>query len=334
MENMIDRRTLLGSVALTLAAGRLAAQEKYPSKPIRLIVSFPPGGPLDVMARLTAQALAGSLGQMIVDNKPGAGGTIAGREAARAEPDGYTLLFGSSASLAIGPAMYGNSGYDPIRSFAPIAIVSSVPYVMIGATNAPFKTVPELLAYARTNPGKINFGVPNGAPPHMLAEMFKMQTRADIQVVPYRGASTLITDMLAGRIHGGFETTSVMLAHLNDGHIRGLAVLRDSRIPALPDVPTMTESGVNGVMGASWSGLLAPAGTPQPIVDRIRADTVAALRTPEFAGRLRTMSADSPNMSAAEFGAFIGAEHQRIGAIMKAAGLGAPGLGAPSPGQQ
>ena len=201
---------------------------------------------------------------MIVDNKPGAGGTLAGREAARAEPDGYTLLFGSSAALAIGPALYGNSGYDPIKSFTPIAIVSSVPYVMIGATNAPFKTVPELLAYAKANPGKINFGVPNGAPPHMLAEMFKMQTGADIQVVPYRGASTLITDMLAGRIHGGFETTSVMLAHLNDGHIRGLAVLRDSRIPALPDVPTMTESGVNGVMGASWSGLLAPAGTPQP----------------------------------------------------------------------
>jgi tripartite-type tricarboxylate transporter receptor subunit TctC len=148
-----------------------------------------------------------------------------------------------------------------------------------------------------------------------------MQTGADIQVVPYRGASTLITDMLAGRIHGGFETTSVMLAHLNDGHIRGLAVLRDSRIPALPDVPTMTESGVNGVMGASWSGLLAPAGTPQPIIDRIRADTVVALKTPEFAGRLRTMYADSQNMSAAEFGAFIAAESQRIGAIMQAAGL-------------
>ncbi|MBX9827684.1 MAG: tripartite tricarboxylate transporter substrate binding protein [Xanthobacteraceae bacterium] len=273
------------------------------------------------MARLTAQALSGSLGQMIVDNKPGAGGTLAGREAARAEPDGYTLLFGSSAALAIGPAMYGNSGYDPVKSFAPIAIISSVPYVMIGATNAPFKTVPELMAYAKANPGKVNFGVPNGAPPHMLAEMFKMQTGADIQVVPYRGASTLITDMLAGRIHGGFETTSVMLAHLSDGHIRGLAVLRDSRLPSLPDVPTMTESGVNGVMGASWSGLLAPAGTPQPIIDRLRADTLAALKTPEFAGRLRTMSADSPNMSAEEFGAFVAAEHQRIGAIMKAAGL-------------
>src|SRR6478609_8701378 len=257
---MIDRRALLGTAALALAAG--AAQDKYPSKPIRLIVSFPPGGPLDVMARLTAQYLSGSLGQMIVDNKPGAGGTLAGREAARAEPDGYTLLFGSSATLAIGPALYGNSGYDPVKSFAPIAMVSSVPYVMIGATNAPFKTVPELLAYAKAHPNTLNFGVPNGAPPHMLAEMFKMQTGADIQVVPYKGASTLLTDMMAGRIHAGFETTSVTLAHIHEGSYRALAVLRDSRIADLPDVPTMIESGVKGVEGSSWSGVLAPAGTP------------------------------------------------------------------------
>ena len=308
-------------MALTLAAGGAAAQDKYPSKPIRLIVSFPPGGPLDVMARLTAQYLSGSLGQMIVDNKPGAGGTLAGREAARAEPDGYTLLFGSSATLAIGPALYGNSGYDPVKSFAPIAMVSSVPYVMIGATNAPYKTVPELIAYAKANPGTLNFGVPNGAPPHMLAEMFKMQTGADIQVVPYKGASTLITDMIAGRIHGGFETTSVMLAHLHEGNIRGLAVLRDARIAELPNVPTMVESGVTGVEGSSWSGVLAPAGTPPAIVARLRADILAALRSPDFAGKLKMMAADVPDMSAAEFGDFVGAEATRIAAIMKAAGL-------------
>jgi tripartite-type tricarboxylate transporter receptor subunit TctC len=308
-------------VALTLTAGGAAAQDKYPSKPIRLIVSFPPGGPLDVMARLTAQYLSGSLGQMIVDNKPGAGGTLAGREAARAEPDGYTLLFGSSATLAIGPALYGNSGYDPVKSFAPIAMVSSVPYVMIGATNAPYKTVPELIAYAKANPGTLNFGVPNGAPPHMLAEMFKMQTGADIQIVPYKGASTLITDMIAGRIHGGFETTSVMLAHLHEGNIRGLAVLRNARIAELPDVPTMIESGVTGVEGSSWSGVLAPAGTPAAIIARLRADIMAALRSPDFAGKLKMMAADVPDMSAAEFGEFVGAEATRIAAIMKAAGL-------------
>src|SRR5436190_16105501 len=159
---MIDRRALLGTaaLALALAAGGAAAQDKYPSKPIRLIVSFPPGGPLDVMARLTAQYLSGSLGQMIVDNKPGAGGTLAGREAARAEPDGYTLLFGSSATLAIGPAMVADAGYDPVKSFAPIALFSDVPYVMIGATNAPFTDVRGLLAHAKNHPGTLNFGVP------------------------------------------------------------------------------------------------------------------------------------------------------------------------------
>jgi len=318
---MIDRRALLGTAALALAAGAAAAQDKYPSKPIRLIVSFPPGGPLDVMARLTAQYLSGSLGQMIVDNKPGAGGPLAGREAARAEPDGYTLLYGSSATLAIGPALYGNSGYDPVKSFAPIAMVSSVPYVMIGATNAPYKTVPELIAYAKANPGTLNFGVPNGAPPHMLAEMFKMQTGADIQIVPYKGASTLITDMLAGRIHGGFETTSVMLAHLHEGNIRGLAVLRDSRIADLPDVPTMIESGVKGVEGSSWSGVLAPAGTPAAIVARLRADILAGLQSADFAAKLKRMAADVPSMSAEQFGQFIGSESARIATIMKAAVL-------------
>jgi tripartite-type tricarboxylate transporter receptor subunit TctC len=199
--------------------------------------------------------------------------------------------------------------------------VSSVPYVMIGATNAPYKTVPELIAYAKANPGTLNFGVPNGAPPHMLAEMFKMQTGADIQIVPYKGASTLITDMLAGRIHGGFETTSVMLAHLHEGNIRGLAVLRNARIAELPNVPTMIESGVTGVEGSSWSGVLAPAGTPSAILARLRADVVAALHSPEFSGKLKMMAADVPDMSAAAFGDFVGAEAKRIAAIMQAAGL-------------
>ena len=318
---MIDRRTLLATMALTLAPGATLAQEKYPSHPIKLVVSFPPGGPLDVMARLTAQYLSGTLGQVIVDNRPGAGGTLAGREVARADADGYTLMFGSSATLAIGPALYGNSGYDPVKSFTPIAMVSSVPYVMIGATNAPFKTVPELLAYAKAHPGQLNFGVPNGAPPHMLAEMFKMQTGADIQVVPYKGASTLITDMIAGRIHSGFETTSVMMGHLREGNIRGLAVLRETRIPELADVPTMIESGVHGVEGSSWSGVLAPAGTSNDIIELIRKDILAGLHSPAFASKLKLMGAEARVMTAAEFGTFIGGEATRIAAIMKAAGL-------------
>ncbi len=310
---------IFGLLAASLAPA--LAQDRYPNRPIRLIVSFPPGGPLDVQARLYAQRMSAVFGSMVVDNKPGAGGTLAAREAARAPADGYTLLFGSSASLAIGPALYKDIGYDPVKSFTPIGMFSSVPYVMIGAVNAPFKTVPELLSYAKANPATVNFGVPNGAPPHMLAEMFKARTGADIQVVPYRGASTLITDMLAGRIHGGFETTSVMFGHLHEGKIRGLAVIRDSRIPEIPDVPTMIESGVTGVEASSWSGVLAPVGTPPEILARLHAALASALRAPEITDKLKLMAAEPKITTPEEFGAFVAAEHRRIGAIMQSAGI-------------
>ena len=316
---MIGRRAFLGSVAVTLAAGRAAAQERYPSRPVRLIVPFPAGGPADVMGRLIAQRLSITLGQVIVENRPGAGGTLAGKQVAIAEPDGYTLLLGSSAPLAIGPALYPNAGYDPRTAFEPIALISDTPYVMIGAVDAPFKNVRELLAYARANPGKVTFGVPNGAPPHMLAEMFRMKTETDVVVVPYRGASTLITDMLAGRIHAGFETTSVMFAHLHDNKIRGLAVLRENRIPEIKDVPTMIESGVEGVYGSSWIGVVAPKATPKDIVARLRQEVLAGVHSPEVSDKLRMLASEPKPMSDAEFASFIASEYERIGAIMRAA---------------
>jgi tripartite-type tricarboxylate transporter receptor subunit TctC len=319
---MIRRRTFLAGAAAALSCRPAGAQGAFPHRPIRLIVPFPPGGPLDVMGRLIAQRLSTTLGQVFVDNKPGAGGTLAGKEAARSDPDGYTLLMGSSAALAIGPALYReNTGYDPLKSFVPVAMVSSVPYVMIAATNAPFKTVPELLAHAKANPGELNFGVPNGAPPHMLAEMFKMSTGANIVTVPYRGASTLITDMLAGRLHLGFETTSVMFGHLHEGKVRGLAVIRDRRLTELPDMPTMVESGVKDVVGSSWSGIVAPAGTPPEIVAKIRNEITAGLRSPEVADRLKTMAADAVFMSQDEMAKFLADEYHRIGAIMRAANV-------------
>lgn len=269
------------------------------------------------MGRLIAQHLSMTVGQVIVENRPGAGGTLAGKQVAAADPDGYTLLLGSSAPLAIGPALYPNPGYDPRTSFAPIGLVSDTPYVMIGAMNAPFTNVKELLAHARQNPGTLNFGVPNGAPPHMLAEMFNMRTGANIQIVPYRGASTLITDMLAGRIQCGFETTSVMFGHLHDGKIRGLAVLREQRLPQIPDVPTMVESGVEGVVGSSWIGVVAPAGTPNAIVARLHDEIVTGVRTPAVGDKLKMLAAEPKVLSTEQFGAFIAAEYQRIGAIMR-----------------
>jgi tripartite-type tricarboxylate transporter receptor subunit TctC len=320
---MLQRRTLLLGAAsiLGLAVNAATAQDKYPSRPIRLIVPFPPGGPADVMGRLVAQQLSTTVGQVIVENRPGAGGTLGGKAVATAEPDGYTLLLGGSAVLAIGPALYPNAGYDPLTAFVSIAMFSDAPYVMIAATNAPFSNVRELLAYAKQHPGTVNFGVPNGAPPHMLAEMFKARTGADIQIVPYRGANTLITDMMAGRIHAGFETTSVTLGHLGDGKMRGLAVLRDTRLPQLPEIPTMAEAGVNDVYGSSWICVNAPAGTPPDIIARLRSAIVAGVNSPEIGNRLKAMAAEPKELPPSELAAFIASEHQRIGAILRHAGV-------------
>jgi len=272
------------------------------------------------MARLIAQQLSTRVGQVIVDNRPGAGATLAGKAVATAEPDGYTLLMGSSGSLAIGPALYGNAGYDPVKSFTPVAMVSNVPYVMVAANNAPFKTIPELLAYAKENPGKLNFGVPNGAPPHVLALFFKQLTQADVVVVPYRGAATVITDLIGGQIHVGFETTSVMFSHLHEGKVQGLAVITDARLPEIPDVPTMKESGVPALVGSSWSGILAPAGTPADIVAKLRAEIVAGLKASDVEEKLRRMAATPMFQSTEEFSQLIASEADRIGAIIRAAG--------------
>src|SRR5438105_5359616 len=244
------RAVALAAIAVWLLTGLPAqaqaqAQDRYPSRPIRLLVPFPAGGPVDVMGRLVAQHLSTVLGQqVIVDNRPGAGSTLAAKAAATAEPDGYTLLVGSAATLAIGPTLYPNAGYDPAKSFAPIAFVSSVPYVMIARPQSPAKTVPDLIAYAKANPGKLNFGIPNGAPPHMLAAWFRSVTATDIVIVPYRGASTVITDMIGGQVDLGYETTSVTLGHVHEGKVRALGVATASRLSDLPEVPTMIESGV------------------------------------------------------------------------------------------
>jgi tripartite-type tricarboxylate transporter receptor subunit TctC len=309
------------AIALAAALAPAAVAQPYPNRPVRLIVPFPPGGPADVMARLIAQPLSATLGPIVVENRPGAGGTLAGKGVAIADPDGYTLLLGSSAALAIGPALYGNAGYDPIKSFVPVALVSDVPYVMVGAVNAPFRTAQELLAYARANPGKLTFGVPNGAPPHALALSFRALTGIDAVIVPYRGASTLITDMLAGRIHAGFETTSVMFGHLHDGKIRGLAFIQPRRHPDIPDVPTIGEAGVPDLVGSSWIGIVAPAGTPPEIVGKLREHVHEALKSPEMLERMKKLGAEVKLLSQDEFAAFIAAEHQRLGTLIRASGV-------------
>jgi tripartite-type tricarboxylate transporter receptor subunit TctC len=322
MTSMYDRRRFLLAVALAGIATSARAQEKYPARPIKLLVPFPAGGPVDVMGRLVAQRLSVTLGQqVIVENRPGAGSTLAARAAATAEPDGYTLLVASAASLAIGPALYSNIGYDPATSFAPIALVSSVPYVMIAGPSVAAKTLPDLVAYAKANPGKLNIGVPNGAPPHMIAAWFRSVTHTDVVIVPYKGASNVITDLMGGQIDLGFETTSVTFGHVHEGKVTALGVATQARLPALPEVPTMIESGLPDFIASSWTGIMAPAGTPKEVLGRINAEVNAALTSPELQDRFKKLAAEVKPGTPEDFAAFIRREVPKWQAMAKLAGV-------------
>jgi tripartite-type tricarboxylate transporter receptor subunit TctC len=319
---MISRRMFLsGVVAAGLPAICPAAAQSYPDKPIKLIVPFPPGGPTDYVARLAAQLVSASLGQMVIDNRAGAGGTIAAKAVASADPDGYTLLYGSSATLGIAPALYKNADYDPVKSFAPIALVSQVPFVLGVAATVPASTLAELVAYAKANPGKLNFGATIGTPPHLVGELFKVRTGADIFYVPYKGAAQAMTDLLAGQMQMTIEGVTTLLPHIASGKVRALAVMSPQRIPALPDVPTMIECGYTGFPPASWTGVLAPAGTSDAIVDKLNAAINAGLQSPDMTASFARFSAQAKVGSARDFAAFIADEAPRWAALVKASGI-------------
>ena len=318
------RQFLLASAALGLstALGAPARAQSYPTRPIKMLVPFPAGGPVDVMGRLVAQQLSAQLGQqVIIDNHPGAGSTLAGRVVANAEPDGYTLLMGSPGTLAIGPAIYRNIGYDAKKSFAPIAMVSIVPYVLITGPKGPAATLPQLIAYAKANPGKLNFGVPNGAAPHMMAAWLRDLTGTDIVIVPYKGAATVITDLMGGQIDLAFETTSVLFEHLRAGTVRGLGVTTTARLPEIPDVPTMIEGGVPDFVAGSWTGVLAPAGTPKEIIAKLNAGINAGLNSPEMQARLKQLAAQARGGAPEDFAAFISTEAPKWAAMAKLSGV-------------
>jgi tripartite-type tricarboxylate transporter receptor subunit TctC len=321
------RAVALAAIAACLLTGLPAqaqdryAQERYPSRPIKLLVPFPAGGPVDVMGRLVAQHLSTTLGQqMIVENRPGAGSTIAGKAITMAEPDGYTLLVGSAATYAIGPTLYPNAGYDP-NMFTPIAFVSNVPYVMITRPQAAQRTVPALIAHAKANPGKLNFGIPNGAPPHMLAAWFRNLTATDIVIVPYRGASLVLTDMIGGQVDLGFETTSVTFAHVREGKVRALGVATTSRLPELPDVPTLIEGGVPDFVASSWTGIVAPPGTPRSIVNKLNAEINVGLKSALMKERFNQLGAIASPGTPEDFAAFVAKEQPKWVNMVKLSGV-------------
>jgi tripartite-type tricarboxylate transporter receptor subunit TctC len=319
---MIGRPALLaGMIAVSLAAVVPAQAQSYPSRPIKLVVAVIAGGPMDVMGRLVAQQLSSTLGPVFVENRAGAGTTLGAKAVASAEPDGHTLLLGNAATLAIGPTLYKSAGYDPLTSFAPVAFIASVPYVMIVSPGVPARTVGELVAYAKAQPGKLSFGVPNAAPPHMLAAWFKALTGTDIVVVPYKGASAVLTDMLAGQIQAGFETTSVLFGHLQEKKIRALAVATRARLPDLPDVPTMIESGFPDFIASSWTSVMAPAATPKDIVGKLNASINAGMVSSQMQTRLKQLAAEARPGTPEELATFVAGEIPKWQALAKLTGV-------------
>jgi tripartite-type tricarboxylate transporter receptor subunit TctC len=311
--------SLLAAILAFLALATPAFAQTYPTKPIRLIVPFTPGSPVDASARVIAKEMQARLGQSIVlDNRPGAGTTLGAKAAAGAEPDGYTLLYISNGHVF---GLYNDPGYDTVKSFAPVATVAGWSQLLVVSSSIPVKTVSELVSYAKANPGKVTFGFGLGTPPQIMGEYLKALTGVDIVSVPYRGGVQAITDMLGGRIHMYFGPVVNLLPHIREGKVRPLATTSATRYPELPDVPTVAESGFPQLELNAWTGILAPAGTPAALVDTLNAAVNDGLQSAELQKGFAGMSFDTKVMSPAEFAAFFAAEARRWPPIIKAAGI-------------
>jgi tripartite-type tricarboxylate transporter receptor subunit TctC len=295
-----------------------AAAQPYPNRPIKLIVPFPAGGPPDTIARLVGSDISARLGQtVVIDNRAGGGATIGTRAVAHADPDGYTLLFASTTSLSIGPALFKNLDYDPVKSFAPVASVSLGALVVSVNAGVPAKTLPELVAYAKANPGKLHNGAGVASPPHIAWGLFTLATGTAIVFVPYRGMAQAMTDLVAGQIQMMIDGIGSLLPHIRDGKVRALAVTGKTRSADLPDIPTMTESGYPDYVLSFWTGILAPAGTPPDIVDKLNGAVVAGLRSAETRQNLAKFSVEPHITTPQEFSAFLAAEARKWADIVK-----------------
>jgi tripartite-type tricarboxylate transporter receptor subunit TctC len=301
--------------------GPAFAQQNYPDRPIKLIVPFPPGGPIDTMARLMGQELSARVGTVVVENRPGAGSTMGTKSVAAADPDGYTLLFGSSGSLAVAPALYSSLGIDPLKVFTPVATVALLPHVFVVNLDVPAKTIGEFVTYAKANPGKLSVGFAQGTVSQLLAEYFNHRHGLDITSVPYRGGALVIPDMLGGRIHVYWPTPATVLPLIREGKIKALAISSPQRNPDLPDVPTMKELGLDELTLEFWAGMWAPAGVPADVVEKLNAAVNEALQSSEMIASLKKLGFESRIASSQDFAAFVAAEIPRWTAVVKASGV-------------
>ncbi|HEY6256828.1 MAG TPA: tripartite tricarboxylate transporter substrate binding protein [Xanthobacteraceae bacterium] len=320
-----DRARLAAAIALAalLACHGAAAQDRYPSRTVRVIVPTPAGGPVDVMARLVANQISPALGQsVIIDNRGGAGNTIGSAEAARATPDGYTLLYSSSSGLVIAPMLQKSAGYDPLKSFDPVALVAATANILVVHPAVPAKSVGELVALAKAQPGMINFSSGGiGTLPHLIGEYFKSHAGINVLHVPYRGGGPSIQDVVAGHIQFTFEGISVLLPLIKAGQLRALAVTSAQRSPLLPDVPTMIESGFPDFATSAWTGLLAPAGTPPEAIAKLNGAVNAGLKSTEMQAALDRLAGDALGGAPAELTKVIESDIGKWGPIVKALNL-------------
>jgi len=307
---------------LCLLVHPLAAQSDYPARPVRIVVPSPPAGGTDIIARVLAQHFSKSLNQQFfVENRPGAGNMIGIESVARAAPDGYTLLF-TASTLALNSVLYRKVSYDPVRDFAPITLAATTANVLIVNPALPVKSLSDLIALARQQPGHLTYGTPGiGTSPHMSMELFKSMAGIDLRHIPYRGTAPAVTDVITGQIAATFANALTARPQVDAGKVRALAVSGPKRIEVLPDVPPVAEAGVPGYEAVQWYGLLAPAGTPADIVARLHAEAVQALKSADMKEKLATDGAEPVGTSSAEFAAFIKSELDKWGSAARAAGI-------------
>jgi len=314
-------KRIVTALLLAAFAAGAAAQGSYPQKPIRIIVGYTPGGATDIVARILGAKLQEALGQsVIIENKPGAGSNIGSEIVAKSAPDGYTLLVGSIAT-ATNMVVYKNLGFDTLRDLAPISQLMSAPSVLAVHPSFPAKNLQELITLAKREPGKYAFAsTGSGSSPHLAGELLKLRSGIDLIHVPYKGAAPAMSDLLGGQVHMAFQTSLSAVPHLQSGQLRAIAVAANKRLTQLPNVPTMAEAGLAEVEVSSWNGLYAPAKTPPEIIARLHAETVKALAAPEVREKLLAQGAEPIGSSPEEFRAYIRAEIEKWGRVVRASG--------------